>query len=451
MTDIFLDFAIASALILAGQLIRSKVKAVQAFFVPASLIAGIIGLIMGSYGFDVLKFSESAGSYAGILIVIVFTAVGVQGFHFATGAKKEIGRMMSFLSYRFFGHCIQVAIPVLISVLLIARLVPGTSDAFGFILISGFCGGHGTAAAVGVALGDLGFADAMDLCMTSATVGILTGVFGGMILIKIATKKGYTEFIKDFRFISGELRTGLIPKEKQQSMCRDGVSVVSIDPLAWHTALLLVPAGLGILGARWVSSTFSLSIPDYCVGFLFGLVFWAALKKAGVYEYVDTELFGRISGCATDYLVFFGVALIKIPVVVKYALPLLILMLTGIVLVVVNYTFFGSRMNEKCWCERSIFCYGYLTGVFAIGFVLLRIVDPQNKSRTLSDTAITTPFTTLLEIFTWSFCPAMLMAGRVWLVVGLFGAIAAACLIASRSCGWWYGKLPKAGRGAYGE
>ena len=89
--------------------------------------------------------------------------------------------------------------------------------------------------------------------------------------------------------------------------------------------------------------------------------------------------------------------------------------------------------------------------MFAICFVLLRIVDPQNKSRTLRDTAITTPFTTLLEIFTWSFCPAMLMAGRVWLVVGLFGAITAACLIVGRSCGWWYGKLPKAGRGLFRE
>ena len=39
MKDIFMDFAIASALILVGQLIRSKIKAVQEFFVPASLVA----------------------------------------------------------------------------------------------------------------------------------------------------------------------------------------------------------------------------------------------------------------------------------------------------------------------------------------------------------------------------------------------------------------------------
>ena len=105
-------------------------------------------------------------------------------------------------------------------------------------------------------------------------------------------------------------------------------------------------------------------------------------------------------------------------------------------------------MNGKCWCERSLFCYGYLTGVFAIGFVLLRIVDQQNKSKTLGDTAITTPFTTMLEIFTWSFCPVILMNGNVWSVIGLFGAIALACLVYSRVSGQWF-TTPRVGGGSF--
>ena len=32
--------------------------------------------------------------------------------------------------------------------------------------------------------------------MTSATVGILTGIFGGIILIKLGTKRNYTKFVK---------------------------------------------------------------------------------------------------------------------------------------------------------------------------------------------------------------------------------------------------------------
>ena len=36
-------------------------------------------------------------------------------------------------------------------------------------------------------LGDL---DAMDIAMTCATVGILSGIFGGLFFIKLGTKKG---------------------------------------------------------------------------------------------------------------------------------------------------------------------------------------------------------------------------------------------------------------------
>ena len=42
VNDFLLDFAIASLFIMIGQLIRAKVKVVQKFFVPASMIAGFL-------------------------------------------------------------------------------------------------------------------------------------------------------------------------------------------------------------------------------------------------------------------------------------------------------------------------------------------------------------------------------------------------------------------------
>ena len=48
--DLLIDVAIASILILAGQLLRAKIPVFQKFFVPASMIAGFIGLAMGEQG-----------------------------------------------------------------------------------------------------------------------------------------------------------------------------------------------------------------------------------------------------------------------------------------------------------------------------------------------------------------------------------------------------------------
>lgn len=451
-TEALMDFTIASILILIGQLARAKIKPIQEFFVPASLIAGMLGLICGKHFLNILPFSQAAGSYAGMLIIVIFAAVGMNGFSFGTGgAKEEVRRVTGFYSYRLFAHCAQIALPVLFSVLLIAKVAPYINDAFGFCLIAGFSGGHGTAAAVGSTFAKLGFEVGQDLCMTSATVGIFSGVIGGMILVKIGAMRGYTQFIKDFRYISGDLRTGMIAEGNQKSVGKDGVSVVSIDPIAWHLALLLVPSGLGIVLTKYLANSFSIDVPNFTSAFVVAIAFWAMLSKAGVYKHVDVDLFNRISGCATDYLVFFGVAMINIPVVIEYALPLALLMVFGILLVLFTFWIMGPAMNKECWFERCLFCYGYLTGVFAIGFVLLRIVDPENRSKTLNDIALTTPFTTPVEVLGWTIVPPMLMAGLAWNVVGLFGAICIGCVIFSLAFKLWYYKMPLDTHGKFDE
>ena len=49
VTDILVDFAIASFFIAVGQLLRAKVPLVQKFFIPPSMIAGFIALCFMSF------------------------------------------------------------------------------------------------------------------------------------------------------------------------------------------------------------------------------------------------------------------------------------------------------------------------------------------------------------------------------------------------------------------
>ena len=78
--DMLMDFAFASILILIGQFLRAKVRFFQKFFIPASMLAGFIGLALGSQGFGILPFSGSMGSYAGLLVILVFAIIGLNGF-----------------------------------------------------------------------------------------------------------------------------------------------------------------------------------------------------------------------------------------------------------------------------------------------------------------------------------------------------------------------------------
>ena len=163
----------------------------------------------------------------------------------------------------------------------------------------------------------------------------------------------------------------------------------------------------------------------------------------------------------TDILVDFAIASFfiavgqllraKVPLVQKFFIPpsmiagfiaLALLLLCGIVIVVATLMFFGPAMNRGSWFERAIFVIGYSTGVFAIGFILLRIVDPENRSKTLNDTAFAAPFTTPAEMFAWSMGPMMLLNGSHWKFIGIYLVIMAACIIANIVFKWWWLKLP---------
>ena len=337
VNDFLLDFAVASVFIMIGQFLRAKVGFIQRFFIPASMLAGFMGLAFRYVFPGFLPMSDSIGSYPGMLIMVIFAAVGINGFTMNKGGSKgDVARMSSYLSYKMVAQVIQYGLVPTFSILVISNLWPEINYGFGLLLAAGFSGGHGTAAAVGSSFANLGFPDALDIGQTCATVGILAGVFGGMFFIKLGTKKGWTKYIKDFSYLSGELKTGLIPPENRPALAKATTSSVVLDPLAWHFAILLTAAGAGRLLYQFFYDTFNFDGPSYLYSFLVALVMFAVFKKTGVEQYIDPDLTNRISGTCTDYLVFFGIASIDLGIIVKYAMPLLVLLLFGIFIVVIT-------------------------------------------------------------------------------------------------------------------
>ena len=67
-----IDLGIISALILVGKYIRVKFSVVQKFLIPPSVLAGVIGLVLGPEVLGWLPLSGNLGTYAGVLIAFVF-------------------------------------------------------------------------------------------------------------------------------------------------------------------------------------------------------------------------------------------------------------------------------------------------------------------------------------------------------------------------------------------
>ena len=68
-------------------ILRSKVTFFQKFFIPASMLAGFLGLLLGSQFLNVIHFSDAMSSYAGLLVIPVFAIIGLN--RFSKGGGKE--------------------------------------------------------------------------------------------------------------------------------------------------------------------------------------------------------------------------------------------------------------------------------------------------------------------------------------------------------------------------
>ena len=416
---LFVDIGIISLLLLLGKLMRVKIKFIQKLFIPPSLLAGFIGLALGPHGFDVLPISSQTGTYAGILIAFIFGALPLTSQK--TKGNQEIGTMWV---YSQAGMLLQWAFGGLLGLLVLSQFWP-LSPAFGITMPSGYCGGHGTAAAIGQAFGQLGQDEILTLAMTAATFGIVASVILGLIFVKWGTKNKHTAYLADYKYLPSELRTGLLPQEKRESMGESTCSSISIDSLTFNLAIISAIAlggyGISKLAAYYMPG---FELPVFSCAFVAGIIIKKMLDKTRASESICPQTVGHISGTMTDYLVAFGIASIKLSVVLEYIVPLAILLLSGLAVTLIYVFFMGRKLMKECWFEKALFTWGWFTGTMAMGIALLRVVDPKMKSRCMDSYALAYLFIAPVEIALITFAPVAFVNGY-----GLL--FASICLVAA--------------------
>ena len=412
---LFVDIGIISLLLLVGKLMRVKIKWIQKLFIPPSLLAGFIGLACGPHGFDILPISEQTGTYAGILIAFIFGALPLTSQK-TKGNQQEIGAMWV---YSQTGLLLQWAFGGLLGLLVLNQIWP-LSPGFGITMPSGYCGGHGTAAAIGQAFGQLGHDEILTLAMTAATFGIVGSVILGLIFVKWGAKKKHTTYLADYKDLPSELRTGLLPQEKRESMGESTCSSISIDSLTFNLAIICAIA-LGGYGISKLAAHFmpGFELPVFSCAFVFGILFKKLLDRTRASESICPQTVGHISGSMTDYLVAFGIASIKVSVVIEYIVPLAILLLSGLAVTLIYVFVMARKLMKECWFEKALFTWGWFTGTMAMGIALLRVVDPKMKSRCLDSYALAYLFIAPVEISLITFAPVAFVNGYGLLFSGI--------------------------------
>lgn len=391
---------ILSALLMLGTFLRAKVPVFQNLYLPAAVIGGFIGLILGPRMLNILPFSEDIMSFASslpsVLITPVFAAIPMclyikKSDSNAFKKSNDIIVMTCMLGGFFMFQCMLGILAAMFS-----RVIGvNTYDVMGLELAYGFNGGHGMAASLGSALQDFGnpnWQAAQDAATTTATVGLIGGILLGIVIINYGIKKGYTSQVKAAAKASKEMRTGLFDKDAElNEMCKQTTVPNSIETLTLHLALIIGVSAIGyILEEKLgqIDNIIFASMSAFFYSMIVMLIVWRIIVMLKWDHHFNEAVKDKISGTLTDYIVVAAIMSINTKILSTYWAALLITCVLGLVVTPLCILFISKIFIKNNWFEKSLGLIGANTGVFVTGILLIKMVDPDIKTDALTDYSI---------------------------------------------------------------
>lgn len=406
-------------LLLAGVILRLVVPALRRFFIPAALIGGLIGLLLGPHALGIVPedMNSTWAGLAGVLIAIVFAPMLLgQQLPGVKQAAKEAG---PHVFYSYFSSFAVVGVPALMTFFIFQPFF-NTNELFSTIFEVSWPGGHGTAAGMEEAYRDLGWADGSSLGLGSATFGLIFGIIAGMIMLNIAARRGQ---LVNYSGASQLASTDILADEDATSEARSRLRKASLDNLAFHFSLIGVAVLIGFVLKHFIDMVIT-GVPLFPLAMIGGFLVHIVIRKTPFYKLVDKSTLNSIAGIALDFLVVAAVASISVPVVLDNWIALSITMVVVAVMSVGIFYIIGPRIFREHWVENSIVNFGAMTGVVSVGLLLLRAADPQMKTNAYRGFALRAPFSSPFVgggLITAMFPILVAQNGNLWVGLGCLG------------------------------
>ena len=409
-----------AVLLVLGIVARQGLSLFRWLYIPASVIAGFIGLLLiqaaNAYDSPSAEWGESISdelnSWPGWLIAVVFAGMLlVRKPKTAAQSVQRVARQGLMVWVIVLG---ETAVGLLAVWLLIQPFFE-VPNSFGMLIETGFAGGHGTAAAMGEVFAHpkVGLEGGKDLGMLMATGGLVVGIVAGILWINVAVRFGWVD-AKNVRTDDGDSLS------KVDAIGHAKISGDSIDPLLLQIIWLALAFGVGLLldqlvagMAAWLDSFAMASeetdsarqqlsqrltvsamtdFPLFIYTLFGGLIVQRGLQSLGKGQLIDGLTIRHLTSTSMDILVVAAIASLNLSAVVAMAVPFSILFVCGIawtafcLLVLSRWLLPGEY-----WFQLGLINYGMSTGTTATGFVLLKMVDPELASGAAEDYALAAP------------------------------------------------------------
>ena len=394
MDNAFAAFIIIGILILAGKFIRRRLAFLRRLFLPSSIIAGLLALLLGPQGIGRISgingmwteaILEVWSKLPGILISVVFAALflgkslpGIKKIWSKAGPMVAHGQTMAWGQYVV---GISLAMFVLVPVW-------DSSPLAGALIEIGFEGGHGTAAGLGNTFRELGFADGADMALGLATIGVIMGVLLGTMAINWAVWKQY--IAPPGR--SPQDEEAMAEHETREKNEADDLRDKAIEPLSFHWGLVGSSIGLGWLllkGLIWLENALLTPlgwpelfrhVPLFPLAMIGGVAVQSLGDRLGYAKLIDRQLMNRISGSSLDILIVAAMGALSLDAIGANTGPFLLLATGGILWNIFGFAILARLMFPRDWVPNGLANFGQGMGMTVIGLLLIRMSDPQNRS-----------------------------------------------------------------------
>lgn len=375
------EMAFACVLILVGYVLREKIPVFRKLYLPTSVVAGIVGLVLGPQVLGLVTIPESLSTYAGVLLDLICTAAtwGI------IANREKIKSYMDFICLMNCSYWSQLFYGSILGLLLM-KIWVDLPVAWGTELIFSFASGHGTAISMGKLYEEMGVYGNVEMGVVMSTIGLMVAMIIGMTVVNFGIRKGWAKYMRKKTdagtFKRVEAAKGAVPEDKQVPIGITKVHNSSINNLLFQFAMLMALQFVGKILFQFLGQFIDLvnDIPSFAYGIIAALIIYPIFCKLKIEKYVDTETTATISGFCVDLVIVGAIATLNLNFIAKYAVPLLIICAVATILnliFVFAYSYFTCKDE---WFEKACFVYGQSTGVVATGLALLRALDPDGES-----------------------------------------------------------------------
>lgn len=405
---IVIDAGLISFALVIATFLRSKVRFLQKFLVPNALTAGFLLLPLYNFLMPAIGYGTNRlGDLVYHLLNLSFISMSLRSSPPKIKGSRSNGSVLGMSAVILLGYASQG----LLGLVLTLFFLPNIHPAFGLHLPLGFALGPGQAYAIGKGWESMGFEGGATVGLTFAAIGYLWACFGGMLLIHKGLRLGWMKPEQVSIMSDKALLTGIVPNGTEKPVGeRLTTDSEAIDSFSFHFAVVVFIYLLSYLALRGISFLLGfageagteLAANLWGINFIFSAIIAIIVRKImdllKVGYVLDDDALSRISGTSVDYMVAGALGAISLVFVGKYWFPILLMSTLCGFMVYYAIPWVSSRIFRDFRFERMLMLYGVSTGTLSTGLALLRVMDPEFKTKVTSDYMLSAGLTFVLAI-----------------------------------------------------